>query len=1071
MVNAKSDNPIVTDLTVLYGSKLPEIDTSSFMTLTWYDDNDPATTKITDPASLTLTQRTILYLTQTERYKDESDRVLVNISVRLPTLTYSGQMKVKKGTKVGEITGSKFGSYIDGALLKFYNLAPETVLQSNMYEVQQVLPDYVESNWLSLMVEVLEAAAYEAWALAASELDGYIEKALRGVNTDFVGVVEREGVKNSGGLYKTQGSTSLTVMTNLWGKQPLYFGNYWKTTPGFNSNGMLKQLNGSIVSGALNGSGQQGEFTKEDLAAGKTLVYMGKNDSGVNSWKCVQHSEAEYNALEGSRVVPEGEWEKRLFIQSLSLVGEQLSNESVWSKEVSDSGTTVPNPFENFTGFNQLDGNYYEAGFMVAGYTKATVGGVTYYLLNGGKVTGLWEGSGVEGNFVCDEGLLLDGVYDAKKFIDGDDKLYKGGKVLAGQGYWLVDKGKMVDVNYYPSRVVYGEDGSRVLKKVFPAFTPSDFFNAVIRIKVFSTSSMQPDIFTNLDGSGGFVLLRPKESYYDNGVLSTGVAAVNDVYNLFVDGYKPSGLVLYDQTLYNDGVQSIGHVVYRDVHYKDGKQNSGKHVMGGILYNNGFVSSGYDFSNNNENGGVSTLFKDGKKYTGAYTLNSVKSYYINGLKDPSAADVYKLQLDGCLYMGGDLASGKIELNGVLYDGGERSKEEFDTTKDYVDLTTYKKVTAAKDMFYYYSNKFTGEHNNLNIPAVRSIYENGLLKEKSERVPTTRTDEDIRFVFGSGSGMYLYRDGEAYTGVYSYPLDIDEYGLKYNYVNGRMPSRFSRAVSGGKLLLFYDGKAFTGDHTTTVSDKGEQSDTTYPELVLNGNRVSYINGVAQDKSILKFEVNAGRMRVTEMIPEADNEVASKKYVDSSINNLVGGASESLDTLREIALSLNDNVDMAGTLINKVSGVERSLIAERDRANIADESLKTLITEEMKRAQETDRLLDVALSEERERALGAEKKVSELVVEERERVHDLIKELDENKFPASVSAEPKYSVHVPTGNLQIPKNAYLMVGTRWRLSANTEHDEDRRFVFEYMDVVSPEHWVTAVPFIAAQQGGEL
>lgn len=68
-------------------------------------------------------------------------------------------------------------------------------------------------------------------------------------------------------------------------------------------------------------------------------------------------------------------------------------------------------------------------------------------------------------------------------------------------------------------------------------------------------------------------------------------------------------------------------------------------------------------------------------------------------------------------------------------------------------------------------------------------------------------------------------------------------------------------------------------------------------------------------------------------------ASTSYVDSAISNLIGGAPESLNTLKEIATSLNDDTALSSTLINSIAnkanqGTENAYDLNIDEYVIAD-----------------------------------------------------------------------------------------------------------------------------------------
>jgi hypothetical protein len=153
------------------------------------------------------------------------------------------------------------------------------------------------------------------------------------------------------------------------------------------------------------------------------------------------------------------------------------------------------------------------------------------------------------------------------------------------------------------------------------------------------------------------------------------------------------------------------------------------------------------------------------------------------------------------------------------------------------------------------------------------------------------------------------------------------------------------------------------------------------------------------------------------------------------------------------------------VKSVAEVKSSLAVEVAKSREEEEKIKSMLGDERVRAQDRERRLYEAVDEEMKRDMEEGSETMSLLVDEVGRAKEYESMLEGSKFPRSVGSNPKYGVDDETGNLQIGEYAYLMIGDRWRISANTEYNENRRFVFEYKVKSDDERsWKVAIPFIA-------
>ena len=113
----------------------------------------------------------------------------------------------------------------------------------------------------------------------------------------------------------------------------------------------------------------------------------------------------------------------------------------------------------------------------------------------------------------------------------------------------------------------------------------------------------------------------------------------------------------------------------------------------------------------------------------------------------------------------------------------------------------------------------------------------------------------------------------------------------------------------------NGVSFDGTADITVTaDANTLTNTTLKSTVVNSSLTSVgtLTGLAIGASAT---INLGDNVVTNVAtPLANKDAANKKYVDDAITGLVNGAVPALDTLKELAESLNNDADIATTIVN-------------------------------------------------------------------------------------------------------------------------------------------------------------
>lgn len=106
--------------------------------------------------------------------------------------------------------------------------------------------------------------------------------------------------------------------------------------------------------------------------------------------------------------------------------------------------------------------------------------------------------------------------------------------------------------------------------------------------------------------------------------------------------------------------------------------------------------------------------------------------------------------------------------------------------------------------------------------------------------------------------------------------------------------------------------------------GTDYDSLFPktkaEQVITTDAQQFISKSDKDKIGSALQTSGGTMTGALTLaadPAANLEAATKQYVDGKITDLVGGAPEALDTLKELADALGNDADVAATLTNEIA----------------------------------------------------------------------------------------------------------------------------------------------------------
>lgn len=96
--------------------------------------------------------------------------------------------------------------------------------------------------------------------------------------------------------------------------------------------------------------------------------------------------------------------------------------------------------------------------------------------------------------------------------------------------------------------------------------------------------------------------------------------------------------------------------------------------------------------------------------------------------------------------------------------------------------------------------------------------------------------------------------------------------------------------------------------------------------------------------------------------AESLSTAKLYTDQKVANLVGGAPEALDTLKELADALNNDANMAANVTKKIGELSNSLISETNTRKASDDEINANIKTQVDKLQASDTALSGRLDTE-------------------------------------------------------------------------------------------------------------
>jgi len=226
----------------------------------------------------------------------------------------------------------------------------------------------------------------------------------------------------------------------------------------------------------------------------------------------------------------------------------------------------------------------------------------------------------------------------------------------------------------------------------------------------------------------------------------------------------------------------------------------------------------------------------------------------------------------------------------------------------------------------------------------------------------------------------------------------------------------------------------------------------------------------------------------------NSAVTKNYVDShittAVSQIIDGAPESLNTLKEISVALNNNPDIAATLINQLAGLNSALNDEITQRADGDSSVQFMISEESSsRVSQCNDLNSYIAAEvehrERERAeylgkfddetkartdtdaaegaarMAEDSSIRQYIdaeVNERLTQKEIFLQYRQEDADARDNADNlKFDKAGGVVSGVVELNSYLQFGPSWRVAASLTGD---RIVFEFY---KNNKWNPALPFI--------
>lgn len=118
------------------------------------------------------------------------------------------------------------------------------------------------------------------------------------------------------------------------------------------------------------------------------------------------------------------------------------------------------------------------------------------------------------------------------------------------------------------------------------------------------------------------------------------------------------------------------------------------------------------------------------------------------------------------------------------------------------------------------------------------------------------------------------------------------------------------------------------------------------------RVSYFDGSSKDITLAQMGADTSA-QVTAKVNEGVS--TSKLYTDRRISELIGGAPDALDTLKELADALGNDANIAANITKKVGDIEKNVANEIQARKDADTNITSNVQTQVDRLQASDQAL--------------------------------------------------------------------------------------------------------------------
>lgn len=120
-----------------------------------------------------------------------------------------------------------------------------------------------------------------------------------------------------------------------------------------------------------------------------------------------------------------------------------------------------------------------------------------------------------------------------------------------------------------------------------------------------------------------------------------------------------------------------------------------------------------------------------------------------------------------------------------------------------------------------------------------------------------------------------------------------------------------------------------------------------------------------KKLDEIEEGARKIeRTSQLINDSDFQTSEqvKVLMDQVMKQIIAGAPDALDTLKELAEAIGDDKNFAGTITNKITKLAEQLNTEKERATAAENTLQEKINDEKERATTIENNLKASILEE-------------------------------------------------------------------------------------------------------------